>query len=300
MKEATMATSTLHSLAVPGTTVDYVDHGGDGEPVLLVHAGVFGAWFEPLAADPALEGFRVIRLLRAGYTGGPAPTEHISMADHARHAALVLEALDATPAHVVAHSTGTVVALQLALDRPELVRSLVLSEPPLLDPLVAPEDLEFLHSQIGPVIGGAVAAAAAGDVTAAFDAFMDALCGPDHRRVFADALGADAVPRAEQDARFFFADEVRAAFEWTFDEHSARRVRLPVLLVQGGASNPVVHRLVAHLAALLPAAEVATVEGDNHLLPLRSPAALGNVVVDFTRRHSSVRPCMAQQQETPW
>jgi pimeloyl-ACP methyl ester carboxylesterase len=283
-----MATTTLHSLAVPGTTVDYVDHGGGGEPMLLVHAGVFGAWFEPLAAEPALEGFRVIRMLRAGYTGGPIPTEHLSIADHARHAATVLEALDATPAHVVAHSSGTVIALQLALDRPELVRSLVLSEPPLLDPLVAPEDLEFLHAQLGPVMGGAMAAAAAGDISAAFDAFMGAVCGPDHRRVIATALGEGALPRAEQDARFFFADEVRAAAEWTFDEHVARRVQQPVLLVQGGASPPPVHRLVAHLAALLPDAEVATVEGDNHLLPLRNPAALGHLVAEFTRRHFSL------------
>lgn len=281
-----MATATLTSMAVPGTTVEYVDHGGSGEPILLIHAGVFGAWFEPLAADPALEGFRVIRMLRAGYTGGPAPAEHLGIADHARHAAAVLEALDATPAHVVAHSSGTVIALQLALDRPELVRSLVLSEPPLLDALVAPEDVELLHTQLRPVIGGAMAAAGAGDIPAAYDAFMGAVCGPDHRSVFAAVLGAGAVPRAEQDARFFFADEVRAMGDWTFDADVARRVQSPVLLVQGGTSAPPVHRLVAHLAALLPDAEVATVDGDNHLLPLRSPAALGHLVADFTRRHA--------------
>jgi hypothetical protein len=36
------------TLAVPGGMVQYIDHGGAGEPVLLVHAGVFGAWFAPL------------------------------------------------------------------------------------------------------------------------------------------------------------------------------------------------------------------------------------------------------------
>jgi pimeloyl-ACP methyl ester carboxylesterase len=288
VKEASVAITTdldaLQSMAVQGTTVEYVDHGGDGEPVLLVHAGVFGAWFEPLAADPSLAGLRVIRMLRAGYTGGPAPAGHLSITDHARHAATLLETLGATPAHVVAHSSGSVIALQLALDRPELVRSLVLSEPPLLDCLAAPEDLELLQTLLGPVIGGAVAAAAAGDVAAAFEAFMSVVCGPDHRRVLTAALGADALPRAEQDARFFFTDEVRAAAEWTFDEHCARLIQAPVLLVQGGASIPPVHRLVARLAALLPNAEVATIHDDDHLLPLRNPAALGHLVEEFTRR----------------
>lgn len=86
-------------MAVQGTTVDYVDHGGGGEPVLLIHAGVFGAWFEPLAAGPTLDSFRVIRMMRAGYSSGPVPTGYLSVADHA---ATLLEALDATPAHVVA------------------------------------------------------------------------------------------------------------------------------------------------------------------------------------------------------
>jgi pimeloyl-ACP methyl ester carboxylesterase len=291
VKEASVAITTnhatLHSMAIGGTTVEYVDHGGDGPPVLLVHAGVFGAWFEPLAADPTLAGLRVIRMLRAGYTSGPAPTGHLSIADHSRHAATLLETLGATPAHVVAHSSGTVIALQLALDRPELVRTLVLSEPPLLDPLAAPEDLELLHTQLGPVIGGAVAAAAAGDVAAAFAAFMSALCGPDHERVLTAALGAGALPRAVQDAGFFFADEVRAATEWAFDDGSARRIHQPVLLVQGGASVPPVHRVVARLAARLPNAEVATIDDDDHLLPLRSPAALGHLIEAFTRRHST-------------
>lgn len=278
---------TMHSMPVPGTTVAYADNGGAGEPILLIHAGVFGAWFEPLAADPTLDGFRVIRMLRAGYTGGPLPAGHLGMSDHAGHAATLLEALGATPAHVVAHSSGTIIALQLALDRPDLVRSLVLSEPPLIDCLVAPEDREFLQTRLGAVFGGAISAASAGDVAAAYEAFMGTLCGPDHRRVLTTALGADALPRALQDARFFFADEIRAAAEWSFDEDRARLVRSPALLVQGGASIPPVHRLAARLAAQLPDAEVATIADDDHLLPLRSPAALGRLVAEFTRRHAA-------------
>lgn len=39
---------------------------GDGEPLLLVHAGVFSDWFAPLSARRVLDDFRVIRICRAG------------------------------------------------------------------------------------------------------------------------------------------------------------------------------------------------------------------------------------------
>ena len=51
---------TIKTAMVAGTTIDTTDHGA-GEPLLLVHAGVFADWFVPLAASPALDGFRVIR-----------------------------------------------------------------------------------------------------------------------------------------------------------------------------------------------------------------------------------------------
>ena len=275
------------TLAVPGGTVQCIDQGGAGEPVLLVHAGVFGAWFAPLAAEPRLREFRVIRLLRAGYTGGLPPTTPLSVAEHAGHCAAVLEEFDLPAAHVVAHSSGSVIALQLALDRPELVRSLVLSEPPLIDQLAAPEDLPLLHELLGPVIGAAIAAAAAGDVATAFHSFMDVVCGPEHRAVLDATLGSDALARAYHDAEYFFAGELRALAEWQFRAEDAARIDHPTLLVQGGASAPPVRHVVERLAAALPRADVATVDGEDHLLPLRSPDRLARLVADHAHHRAA-------------
>jgi pimeloyl-ACP methyl ester carboxylesterase len=253
-------------LALPGGTVEYVDHGGPGEPVLLIHAGAFGAWFEPLATQPALNDFRAIRMLRAGYTDAPPPTAPLSIAAHASHAAALLEHLDAAPAHVVGHSSGCVIALQLALDRPELVRSLVLSEPPLIDQLAAPEDLALLHQMLGPVLATAMGAAAAGDIPTAFHAFMNLICGPDHQSVLTATLGPDALPRAYRDAAYFFTGEIPALGQWQFPSPDAADIHHPTLLVQGGTSPPPTHHLTARLATTLPHADIATIDGDNHLI----------------------------------
>jgi pimeloyl-ACP methyl ester carboxylesterase len=75
-----------------------------------------------LAAD-----CRVITYDRRGYGGsGPAPA---SWREHTEDAAALLEHLDAAPAAVSAFSAGTIVALDLALERPDLVGALVLFNP---------------------------------------------------------------------------------------------------------------------------------------------------------------------------
>lgn len=71
--------------------------------------------------------------------------------------------------------------------------------------------------------------------------------------------------------------------QWHFDQALATQLTTPMLLIQGGDSAA--HRLVARVAGILPRAEVATIDGDDHLLPQRSPDALGRLVAQFARRH---------------
>jgi pimeloyl-ACP methyl ester carboxylesterase len=277
------STETALQLMHVGTAeIGYSDSGGDGEPLLLIHAGLFPDWFTPLAATLATRTHRVIRLVRAGYTGTPAPSG-LTMADYAEHAAALLERLDAAPANVVAHSSGAAIALTLALDHPELVRRLCLCEPPLLDSLAAPQDLDLLHATLGPAIGTAIAATARGDLPAAFDAFMTAVCGPAYREVLTDTLGAGTLADAEQRCGYFFTDELPAANGWTFEPAAAAGLRQPVLLVRGNASPPPVHRLIARLAGLFPDATIAGIDRADHLLPLTAPAELARLINDFCR-----------------
>lgn len=267
----------MNELTIDGATISWTDTGS-GEPTLLIHAGVFGAWFDPLA--PLLPG-RTIRMLRAGYTDGPPPTRPIEIAEHAAHAAALLTTLAAGPATVVAHSSGSLIALELAHQRPDLVARLVLGEPPLIDLLIDPADAAEVGATLGPAVGAAMAATAAGDTSAAFTAFMTVVCGPRHRAVLADVLGPAGLARAERESAFFLGNEIPAVNRWTPIDPSA--ISTPTLLVQGGASPAVTHRLVARLAARLPDAEVVTIDGADHLLPLTHPGELANRIIATNR-----------------
>jgi pimeloyl-ACP methyl ester carboxylesterase len=100
---------------------------GAGTPLLLIHGvGTSGALWQgdlaPLAAD-----CRLVVYDRRGY--GSSSESPRDWQAHREDAAALLDTLDAKPAIVVGYSGGAMIALDLALQRPALVRALVLLDP---------------------------------------------------------------------------------------------------------------------------------------------------------------------------
>ena len=78
--------------------------------------------------------FRVIAYSRRFYppNAPPRAQDVNALSTHVADLRALIKELKATPAHLVGYSYGAYVALALAVDHPELVRSLVLGEPPVL------------------------------------------------------------------------------------------------------------------------------------------------------------------------
>jgi pimeloyl-ACP methyl ester carboxylesterase len=114
-----------------GRVESHVREAGSGEPVLFVHGNLSSGavWAEQLALLP--DGVRGIAVdLRGFGESEPAPVDAMrGLRDYADDLRALIEALDLVAAHVVAHSLGAGVAMQLAIDAPSLVRSLVLVAP---------------------------------------------------------------------------------------------------------------------------------------------------------------------------
>jgi pimeloyl-ACP methyl ester carboxylesterase len=134
---------------VEGVGIEFIEHGR-GAPVFLVHAGVFGDWFRFVDESDALRDFRVVRLRRAGY-GQSRPARHLTLTDHARHAAALARWLcPSEPIHWVGHSSSCQIALALAIEEPTLVSSLVLLEPAATGEFQVPAS-----AALGPFVGDA-------------------------------------------------------------------------------------------------------------------------------------------------
>ncbi len=271
-------------LSVDGAVLEY-EIVGAGEPVVLIHGAFIAEAFAPLCAEPALAArYRLVRYHRRGHAGSsPAPVP-FSSAQQAADCRALLRHLGIERAHVVGHSSGGVMALQLALDAPEVVHSLALLEPTSMD---VPS---------GPLFAAAVGPARqryqAGDKEGATDGFLRVVAGPAYRRVLDERLpGAYAQAVADADAHF--ARPSSAVGAWRLTQAEARRIGQPVLAVLGGESGkdwagwPEVQ---ARVQAWLPQAEPVVLPGANHALVYTDPRGLAEALAAFFARHPMPPP----------
>jgi 3-oxoadipate enol-lactonase len=253
---------------------------GSGEPVLLVSLGPIADSFFPFVSQHVLAGhYRLIRYhQRRLDASAPVPVP-VSFAEHAADAVALLRHLGVEHAHVVGHSSGAAIALQMAHDHPDVVHSLTLLEPPLM---AVPSAGDFLE-QAGP----ALSAYAAGDREQAMKAFMTMVCSLDWEtcRAHLTKHVPGGVEQALRDADNFFGSYLPALSAWQFGSSQASAIAQPVLSVVGTDTQ----RLFAESHELLhtwfPQVEDCTIQGVAHLLHLQRPEPVARGVAGFLARH---------------
>lgn len=101
---------------------------GHGEPVLLIMGSSAAGHVWSMHQTPALNkaGYETITFDNRGVPPSDAPEGDYHLADMVADTAGLIEALDLGPCHLVGASLGSMIAQELALDRPDLVRSAVL------------------------------------------------------------------------------------------------------------------------------------------------------------------------------
>jgi pimeloyl-ACP methyl ester carboxylesterase len=246
--------------------------------VLFVDGALIAGTFRPLLAEAGLLGrYRPILYHRRGYGGSSRGAGTVSVARQAADCGALLRHLGLERAHVVGHSYGGAIALQLAMDSPGVVHSLALLEPGLMVGASAQGYRESLAR-------GAERYREAG-AAVVVEEFLEARW-PEYRTALEQAL-AGAFAQAVADAGTWFEREMPGLLGWRFDEADARRISQPTLSVLGGESDALAsrfgetHRL---LLAWLPQAEGVVLPGATHLMQLEDPRGLAEVLTAFWAR----------------
>jgi pimeloyl-ACP methyl ester carboxylesterase len=271
---------TMDRAVLDGVELDYEVRGA-GEPVVLVHAGVCADWFKPLLNEKPLAGrYRLIRYHRVGYAGSSRAAGPVSIAEQADHLRSLLRHLGIGKAHFVGHSSSGNIVLQLALDAPEMVRSLAILEPALMTVPSAQTSRAFVAT--------ALQLYRTGDRAGAIDTFLGGTCGPTYRALL-DRVLPGAFDQAVADADTFFGQELPALQQWSFSKEDASRISQPVLAVVGAKSlelSPIWRERQELLLAWLPKAEPFVLPSATHLLHVENPRGMAEALSTFFARHS--------------
>lgn len=271
----------MERATVDGVELEY-ELKGSGEPVLLIPPGPVAGAFLPFLSQQALvHRYRLIRYHRRGQAGSTRPATPVSFADHASDAALLLDHLGVRRAHVAGHSTGGAIALQLALDHPEVVETLALLEPTLF----AVPSAEAFLKKAGP----SLQAYAAGDREAAMAGFLSVVSGLDWEtcRAVIDERVPGGADRALEEADFFFGIDLPALNAWTFGPEQAASIAQPVLSVLGTKSERLFVEGAELLRSWFPQIDELKLEGAGHLLHIERPVSAAEGLAEFFGRH----PC---------
>lgn len=261
-------------LSVNGTQLFVERTEAPGPPLVLVH----GSWVDHHDWDalvPELApSFHVVTYDRRGHSQSPRPPGQGSIREDVADLAALIERLGLAPAHLVGNSFGGIVALRLASERPELVESLSVHEPPLFGLLAHEPAFQAPLAGLRQHLGVVEARLRAGDDEGAARHFIENIAfGPGAWEALPEPLRRTVVTNGPT-----FLDELQDP-EWpSLDLRAVARFPRSMLLTRGGQSPQLLGEIVKFLCHALPHAAQHVFVNDGHVPHETHPAAYAHVV----------------------
>lgn len=256
----------------------YYETAGTGDPVVLSHAGfldsrMFDGIWEPLARQ-----YRVIRYDMRGFGKSDPVTGPVCRRDDL---ARLLGHLGVTGAHMVGCSVGGEISLDLALEHPDLARSLTLvdSTPGGFD--MQGEPPRYLFEMFEAVQNGDVDRASELQIRIWIDGQFREPEQMD-KELRKKALEMNRIPVT---GKTFFISDIQPACPLAPPAVTRlETVQCPALIVAGSLENPEVLRAAELMAGSIPNAQKVIMEGCAHVPSFEQPEKFLACLQDFLNR----------------
>lgn len=185
------------------------------------------------------------------------------------------------PVHLIGHSLGATVALRLAVERPEMMKSLVLIEPVFFGALKGTDAFQDHLKEVAP-----------------FAQAFDESRPEDAARMFTGMWGTganwEALPIAMRTSfveRIGLIPATEAALyddnAGVFSEGRIEGIKCPVLLIEGTLSPSIISAVNGVLNARLPLATRMEIEGAGHMAPISHAGAVATKIAAFLASNQS-------------
>ena len=250
----------------------YYEIAGQGQPILFIHGlGSSSRDWEPQVAFFA-KHYQVVTFDVRGHGQSGKPPGPYSIPLFATDTAELIKSLGIAPAHIIGISMGGMIAFQLAVSAPDLVRSLV----------IVNSGPEFILRTFKERIGGLqrllivrlLGMRKMGQVLS-----KRLFPKPEHeelRRVFVERW-------AENDRRAY-SDAMRAIVGWSVSDRLGD-IRSPTLVIAADEDYAPVSLKEAYIAKM-PQAELVVIADSRHATPAERPEQFNEALMAFLSRQA--------------
>lgn len=241
----------------------------DGIPLLLLHSSFgTGRWWERFGELLPVEFYAIAPDLR-GCGGSDHSAAGYAIEEQAADIANLVAALEWDDCHMVAHGSAGAIAMQLALDHPELPTTLMLVDTVPVEGVFTPIDTYYLLEQMRydrDLLARAIALLMPS---------LDLAAAANH--VLVEQIVDDALAMAPA----AFTEPARSLSQWNrFGE--ARRLTLPTLLVWGDRDTLVDRDATTRTLIAIPGADnLEIMRGVGHSPMIEAPQRLADLFIDF-------------------
>jgi pimeloyl-ACP methyl ester carboxylesterase len=254
----------------------YYEVTGRGDPLVLVHGGWSDHHNWQAVAPGLAESFLVLTYDRRGH-GQSERADQGTRRDQEDDLAGLIEGLDDGPVHIAGTSFGASIAIGLTARRPELVRSVIAHEPPLVSLIARDPEIKPLVEEVSATIQSVLGRLARGDIEGGARQFVEQVAlGPGAWEQLPAPLRETMIDTAPA-----FTAEQHDAKWATVDPAALSRLQRPVLLTQGDQSPTWFLGIIAKLAEVMEGAEVRTYLGAGHAPHLTHPRDYLATTTDF-------------------
>jgi esterase len=267
----------MQTLSVNGYDMAYLEIG-TGRPLVCVHGtlGDFRTWSAVLG--PLSKNHRVISVSLRHFF--PEHWDGVGndylMVQHVADMIGFLEKLGDGPADLMGHSRGGHIAFRTAQLRADLLRRLVLAEPggeldATLDPTAAPDGA----SQRAARFAASASKVSEGDIEGALKLFFDTIEGD-------GAWGRlPAAPKQQLRDNVFTLIGQAGENRKPYAKAEAQSIETPTLFIGGAATKGSLPAVLRALAAQVPGARTAMIEGCGHWMFEQAPEQFSAIVTEF-------------------
>ncbi len=282
-----------HKVIDIGGPVHYLDFGGEGDPVVMVH-GLGGNALNWMDVGPGLaESHHAVALDLAGFGRTPLFNRSATVGANAELVTKFIERLFDEPVTLIGNSMGGHITVLVAADHPELVRRAILVDPAIPGVHVRRPDRGMVAVMAALSVPGLAEtvldrrvrsvgaeglvrqtlALVAADPSRLSDQIVDAhlrltrereQLGPQNNRAFVQATRSIGLRMA--DPRFW---------------QRARKVKAPVLVIHGELDRVIPLAAARELVHRIPEWKLKVLEGVGHVPMMETPALFLRVVNDY-------------------